>query len=110
MTLDCAPRPTDAARPRAYRALATCWLAFACLVAASGCAASSSKWVSLRSTPRNPLSDALGLVTRQGPKPTPRTLQLLRRYDLEKKQGDRTALLSELNEINRREPNRENIY
>jgi hypothetical protein len=60
-----------------------------------GCASTStSKWVSLRTTPRNPLTDALGLVAKQGPKPTPRTLQLLRRYDLEKKQGDMAALLA----------------
>ncbi len=78
------------------------------VLTAPGC--STTRWVSLRSSPRNPLSDTLGLVTRQGPKPTPRTVQLLRRYDLEKKQGDRAALLAELGEINRREPNREHLY
>ena len=45
-----------------------------------------------------------------GPKPTARTVQLLRRYDLEDEQGDKPALLAELTEINRREPNRENVY
>jgi pimeloyl-ACP methyl ester carboxylesterase len=84
------------------------WLAVALAIGTAGC--SSTKWVSLRSTPRNPLTDALGLVTKQGPKPTPRTVQLLRRYDLEKKQSDKAALLAELGEINRREPNRENLY
>jgi pimeloyl-ACP methyl ester carboxylesterase len=34
----------------------------------------------------------------------------LRRYDLEGKQGDKAALLAELGEINRREPDRENVY
>jgi pimeloyl-ACP methyl ester carboxylesterase len=81
------------------------------LVLLAGCASTGgSKWVSLRSTPKNPLTEVLGLVAKQGPKPTPRTLQLLRRYDLEKKQGDKVALLAELNAINRREPHRENLY
>jgi len=81
------------------------------ILAGGGCAStSSSKWVSLRSTPRNPLTDALGLVAKQGPKPTERTLQLLRRYNLEDKLGDKPALFAELNAINRREPNREHLY
>jgi pimeloyl-ACP methyl ester carboxylesterase len=85
------------------------WIAgFLLVIVIAGC--STTKWVSVRSTPRNPLSDALGLVTRTGPKPTERTLQLLRRYDLEDDQGDKPALLAELTEINRREPNRENLY
>ena len=64
------------------------------LLAAGGCA--STKWVSLRSSPRNPLSDTLGLVTRTGPKPTPRTVQLLRRFDLAGQQADKPALLAKL--------------
>ncbi|MBA3481802.1 MAG: hypothetical protein H0T51_08310 [Pirellulales bacterium] len=81
------------------------------LLTVGGCASTgSSKWVSLRSTPRNPLTDALGLVAKQGPKPTERTLQLLRRYNLEDKLGDKRALFAELNAINRREPNREHLY
>lgn len=103
------PSATVIARIGAARALVACWLALApLLVVTSGCA--STKWVSLRATPRNPLTDALGLVTKQGPKPTPRTLQLLRRYNLEHKQSDKPALLAELSEINRREPSRENVY
>lgn len=109
MTHPGAMSPPVAARRRAARALLACrWALALCLVAAPGCA--TTRWVSLRSSPRNPLSDALGLVARQGPKPTPRTVQLLRRYDLEKKQSDKAALLAELNEINRREPNREHVY
>lgn len=96
-------------RSRASTCLAVYLLAVGILLA-PGCASTSSKWVTLRSTPRNPLTDTLGLVTKQGPKPTPRTLQLLRRYDLEKKLNDKPALLVELNAINRNEPNRENLY
>ena len=80
-------------------------------VVAVGCVASHKKWVSLRSTPRNPLSDSLGLLTRSGPKPTDRTIQLLRRYDLEGElDSDRSKLLAQLNEIDQREPNRLNAY
>jgi pimeloyl-ACP methyl ester carboxylesterase len=97
------------AHTTAARLLLAWWILLATLaITAAGCA--STKWVSLRSSPRNPLTDALGLVTRTGPKPTSRTVQLLRRYDLEKKQSDKAALLAELSEINRAEPNRENIY
>ena len=77
----------------------------------AGCASSSSKWVTLRSTPRNPLSETLGLLTRQGPKPTERTVQLLRRYDLEGQLGgDRAELVARLGEIDQREPDREHVY
>lgn len=96
-------------RSRASASLAVCIFA-ALLLATPGCASTSTKWVTLRSTPRNPLTETLGLVAKQGPKPTERTLQLLRRYDLEKKLGDKPELLADLNAINRREPNRENLY
>ena len=105
----CASAGTFVARSCTASWFLAVWIPLALIVGgAPGC--STTRWVSLRSSPRNPLSDTLGLVTRQGPKPTPRTVQLLRRYDLEKKQGDREALLARLNEINRLEPNRENIY
>jgi pimeloyl-ACP methyl ester carboxylesterase len=101
--------PSRCQRPAASWLAA--WLFAVALLSAGGCAStSSSKWVSLRATPRNPLTDALDLVAKQGPKPTERTRQLLRRYDLEGKLGDKPALLAELNAINRREPNREHLY
>ena len=79
------------------------------LLLAPGCA--TSKWVALRSTPRNPLTESLGLLTRQGPKPTERTLQLLRRYNLhEQLDEDRGVLLAQLDAIESRSPNRENVY
>jgi pimeloyl-ACP methyl ester carboxylesterase len=103
------PRTVIGARQRALTLVAAHVVAFVLLC--GGCAStSSSKWVSLRSTPKNPLTDVLGLVAKTGPKPTPRTLQLLRRYDLDKNQGDKAALLAEISDINRREPNRENLY
>ena len=81
------------------------------LVTTVGCASTSNKWVKLRSTPRNPLTETLGLLTRQGPKPTERTIQILRRYDLEDDlDGDRIQLLAHLDEIDNREPNRDHVY
>jgi pimeloyl-ACP methyl ester carboxylesterase len=88
-------------------------IAFALLVAAtfvSGCA-NTNKWVALRSTPRNPLTQSLGLLTKQGAKPTERTIQLLRRYNLEDQlQEDRNELLAKLGEIEEQSPNREHLY
>lgn len=92
-----------------YRRLVAISLLLVC--ATVGCASTSNKWVALRSTPRNPLSDTLGLVTRKGPKPTERTIQLLRRYDLESAlKGDRSKLLARLEEIDRKEPRRGHVY
>ncbi|MCC7476007.1 MAG: alpha/beta fold hydrolase [Pirellulales bacterium] len=75
-----------------------------------GCA-TSSEWVKVRDKPRNPLEGTLDLVSSAGPKPTPRTLQLLRRYDLEGElKGDRAALIARLEDLQRREPGREHEY
>ncbi|NOZ39638.1 MAG: hypothetical protein GXP24_05365 [Planctomycetes bacterium] len=92
-------------RPRllAIALLAVCMTA--------GCVSSSNKWVALRATPRNPLTETLGLVTRSGPKPTEQTIQLLRRYNLEDNlSDDRAVLLARLDEIDQQEPNRTNAY
>ena len=88
----------------ATRALAVCLL-----VALVGCA--SSSWVKVRDRPRNPLARSLNLVSRSGPKPTERTMQLLRRYNLaDQWSGDRVNLLARLEEIQEREPAREHEY
>jgi len=75
-----------------------------------GCA-STNRWVSVRQTPRNPLADTLGLLNPHGPKPTERTIQTLRRYDLEGNlRGDRILLISKLDQIDQAEPSREHVY
>src|SRR3954469_23921894 len=102
-------RPTRRTVPMPDRsALLRCCLAM--LLFLAGCA-SSSEWVKVRDTPHNPLAGTLDLVSRSGPKPTDRTIQLLRRFNLEGElKGSRTVLLSHLEEIQRREPDRELEY
>jgi hypothetical protein len=87
------------------------WIACLFLAAILAGCATSSKWVTVRDTPRNPLAGTLDLVAPGGPKPTPRTMQLLSRYDLARElKGDRAALLARLEDIQRREPDREHEY
>jgi len=75
-----------------WRCLAAVLLAFL-----SGCA--SSSYVSVRRVPHNPLAGPLDLLSRSGPKPTDRTQQLLRRYDLTGSQKrNPKAVLSKLEE------------
>ncbi len=71
--------------PRLFPMALSSWLQFAarcvCVVLLSGCA--GPKWVAVRDTPHNPLTDRLKLLSRGGPSPTERTLMFLRRYDLQ---------------------------
>jgi pimeloyl-ACP methyl ester carboxylesterase len=102
--------------PRVYCDIGLRWRRNQCalfasilFVAAAGCA--SSQWVQVRDTPRNPLAGTLDLLSPGGPKPTARTMQLLRRYDLASDlNGDEAALLARLEDIQRREPSREHEY
>jgi pimeloyl-ACP methyl ester carboxylesterase len=76
----------------------TVWFLVVILLSVSvGC--SSSKYLTLRKVPRNPLEGPLNLLSRQGPRPTERTVQTLRRYDLEKLyQRDPASALGKLQE------------
>jgi pimeloyl-ACP methyl ester carboxylesterase len=78
------------------------------LVAAGGCA--GQRYVTLREQPQNVLAGPLGLLGKGGPRPTPRTLQLLRRYDLVGAQEDKpqVALASLQKEITS-DPSPDNI-
>ena len=101
-------RSYDANRLRTR--LASCTLYIVLTATIAGCI-TSSEWVKVRDTPRNPLAGSLDLLSRNGPKPTDRTIQLLRRYNLEDDlKGDRASLLAKLEEIQRREPDREHEY
>jgi len=93
---------------RAVRAPAAALVAASLLLAAAGCA---SKGVSLRSVPRNPLSDSLKLSSYWGPEPTPRTMQVLRVSHLDGKlDGPRRELLDGLQAAIDREPSADKVY
>ena len=78
------------------------------LLAAAGCASSP---VSLRSVPKSPLIDELNLASYGGPKPSARTVQLLRVYNLsDDLGGDYPALLKKLQAISDREPAADTVY
>ena len=69
--------------------------AFALVVIGSGCA--GSKWIKQRRNPATPLAAELGLFSWRGPRPTARTAQRLRRYDLTKRfSKDPVVVLEEL--------------
>jgi pimeloyl-ACP methyl ester carboxylesterase len=55
-------------------------MALVCNALGTGCA--TQKFVQLRSTPTNPLTESLNLLSRAGPSVTPRTMSLLRHYAL----------------------------
>jgi pimeloyl-ACP methyl ester carboxylesterase len=69
----------------------------------AGC--SHNGYLKVRKVPKNPLEGPLNLLSRKGPQPTARTLQTLRRYDLEKLHSkDPDATLIRLQEEVRKEP------
>jgi pimeloyl-ACP methyl ester carboxylesterase len=83
-------------------------LALAVLLA-GGCA--SAQYVSLRKTPKNPLAEQLQLFSRSGPKPSPRVMQVLRRYGLaDELNVDNQALLRRLEAFHEQEPMAESRY
>ena len=78
------------------------------VLAAGGCA---SNKVSLRSVPNSPLAEVLDLGSWRGPKPSPRTVQLLRVYNLsDDLEGDFRPLLKKLQAIDDREPSADTAY
>ncbi len=76
---------------------------------ASGC--SSSQWARARRSPFNPLAQQLELDSRLGPQPTSRTLQMLRRNDLEKDlESSPLELVASVQQVAYSEPTAENVY
>ena len=70
---------------------------FAASCAVLGGCSSEPEWVSVRSAARNPFAHRLDALHPGGPQPTPRTAQLLRRYDLESRlDNDREQVITEL--------------
>ena len=108
MLLSAEGRTLEHRAPWQHRRLAFAFLL--ALAAPLGCA-TSNPWVSVRDTPKNPLAASLGLLSPGGPQPTPRTRQLLRRFDLlDAVDGDRCALLYQLEQLQQREPDAEHEY
>ncbi len=77
--------------------------------AINGCA--RTKYLSMRKVPKNPLAGPLNLLSHKGPQPTRRTLQTLRRYDLEKLQKEDSAeALTRLQQEIATEPTADKIH
>lgn len=87
--------------------LAVAWLFVAML--STGCA--SQQLAKLRSQPYNPLAEQLKLTARGGPKPSERTRQLLRRYDLDSRwHGNSADVMASLAKIHEQSPTLESCY
>jgi hypothetical protein len=88
----------------------TIWLLLCCCACLSlGCA--STQFLSVRRSPKSPLAGPLQLFSYQGPQPSDRTQQILRRYALRDVQEENPALvLQRLNEELNREPAPEKVY
>ncbi len=75
----------------------------------TGCAA--DRFVELRTEPKNPLADTLSLYARGGPKPSKRTVLVLRRYALPSDGGpDISATITALSKYHETEPSAETAY
>jgi len=103
------PASRRAARPaRSQRPWAVV-VVLAALISAQGCA--TSKMVSLREVPHSPLVEQLKLTARGGPKPSARTQQFLRLYDLsDDLRGDPQVLLQKVQAVLEREPSPDKVY
>jgi hypothetical protein len=84
-------------------------LVASCALTSPGCA--RQRYISVREQPRNPLAGPLRLLARSGPKPTGRTEQLLRRYNLldQVREKPQVALVNFQQEL-AREPTADKIY
>ncbi|MGD0898980.1 MAG: alpha/beta fold hydrolase [Thermoguttaceae bacterium] len=78
------------------------------LMGAAGCA---QKFVMLRPVPHSPLAEELQLTSWSGPQPSPRTMQLLRVYNLaDGLAGSPRPLLERLQWLTDREPSADKVY
>ena len=85
-------------------------LFLALILSSSGC--SSDRYLKLRKVPSTPLTDPLGLLSNEGPTPTPRTVQLLRRLDVGETSStvDHIPELAKLEELIKEDPSPEKVY
>jgi pimeloyl-ACP methyl ester carboxylesterase len=95
-------------RARCRCAVAVALAVAVATLALAGCTTSP---VSLRSVPKSPLIEELNLSSYSGPKPSERTIQLLRVYNLsDDLNGDFSTLLKKLQAISDREPAADTVY
>lgn len=86
-----------------------CLALLAGVLAVGGCA--SARYVKLRSAPKSRLQNLLGLGSTKGPQASPRTEQLLRRYDLHKGlKGDLADVLAKFQAVLDEDPSAEKAY
>ena len=103
--LNCAPMSSRPLPPTALPLLAG--LVMVCLC----CGCATQRYAEQRSEPTNPLTQQLNLDAKSGPRPTQRTLQTLRRFNLEAKlAGDPRELVEEMQQLAAREPTADNVY
>jgi pimeloyl-ACP methyl ester carboxylesterase len=97
--------------PRAGRRITFMTIVMAAALAVLAAGGCSSSAVTLRSVPKSPLIDELNLASWGGPKPSARTVQLLRVYNLsDDLNGDFSALIKKLQAISDREPAADTVY
>jgi len=89
-----------------------CWgVVLAGLLALSVAGCASSRGVSLRSIPKNPLADSLKLTSWSGPQPSERTVQVLRVCNLQwDPKADPRPLLQNLQTTIEQDPSPEKVY
>ncbi len=95
-------------RRRRVSLTSVCAVALASLLA-GGCV--SNDYLSVRPVPQNPLADSLQLFSWRGPRPTPRTEQLLRQYNLaEKERSQPPIALASLEQIVVESPTPDSVH
>jgi pimeloyl-ACP methyl ester carboxylesterase len=94
-------------KPAVPRVVALAFLAFVSAISL-GCA--QQRYIRLRERSQGPLANSFGLIARRSQQPTPRTLQLLRRYDLVQSQEKHPELtLAKLQQEIETDPNPDKI-
>lgn len=69
-----------------------------------GCLSTATQYVKVRNAPENPLTESLSLSAWSGPKPSERTMQVLRRYDaVSDLEGDPHQLMLKFQKITEKE-------
>lgn len=85
-------------------------LFLALILSVAGC--TGDRYLKLRKVPSTPLADPLGFFNTEGPTPTPRTVQLLRRLDVAETSStvDHIPELAKLEQLIANEPTPEKVY